>query len=86
LTDTKEGADNVVANIKAKVTAIVEKVVKESTTLVDKCKSIDPATAKKVAAGVLGAWGVVAGGGWLAGNVAGAGKETVVAATATKRK
>lgn len=82
--ETKEtSTDNDVVRIKSKISTFVEKIVSESSGIVDKCKSMDPATAKKVAAGLFGAWGVAAGAGWLAGS---AGKESVIATAAKVEK
>jgi len=41
------------------------------TKLVDKTKEITPAQMKKVAAGVLGVWGVASGAGWAMNQFSG---------------
>jgi len=50
--------------------SIVEKIVSKSKKLVDRVKSVSKKDAKKIAAGVVGIWGVSVGVGWLAQQAA----------------
>ena len=67
--DAKEDAENAMVKIKSKATDLIKTVSSETKGLVDKAKNISPSDAKKIAAGVLGVWGVSVGAGWLAQNI-----------------
>lgn len=65
----QEKGESKIAVIKDKINGIVEKVVAKSKTLVEKAKSIRKNDAKKIAAAVIGAWGLSVAVGYLANNI-----------------
>jgi phosphoribosylpyrophosphate synthetase len=65
----EEQVEEAAASGKGKVAGLVDKVVSEAKSLVNRVKSMNKADAKKVAAAALGVWGVSVGVGWLAQTV-----------------
>jgi DNA anti-recombination protein RmuC len=65
----EEHVEKVVASTKEVSGGLVDKVVSEAKSLVNRIKSMNKADAKKVAAAALGVWGVSVGVGWLAQTV-----------------
>ena len=59
-------ASELVSATKDKIGCVVDKVVTKSKALVDRVKGMSKQDAKKVAAAVVGVWGVSVGVGWLA--------------------
>jgi colicin import membrane protein len=68
--ETKEAAESALSNLKDKLVTL-KKTVSEKTSLVTEKikKNVSPSHAKKIAAGVLGVWGVSVGAGWVAQNI-----------------
>lgn len=71
---------SMISNVKGQIASLMSKVTKPGKGLVDKIKSVEKKDAKKVAAGLLGAWGVSLGAGWVkrngaAGDVANKGRK-----------
>lgn len=77
-----KASSSLLTSVKSKITGAVDQVVDKSKKVLDRCKSMDKADVKKVAAAVVGVWGVAVGvgyltqpGGVMAAVVGGAGKK-----------
>ena len=65
--EAKKDAASVISTLKDKLFGVKDTVT--SSGIVKRVKDISPSDAKKIAAGVLGVWGVSVGAGWLAQNI-----------------
>jgi sorbitol-specific phosphotransferase system component IIBC len=65
----EEAVESALSSLKEKVSAVMNTVKNKSNLVVDKIKNVSPSDAKKIAAGVLGVWGVSVGAGWVAQNI-----------------
>jgi vacuolar-type H+-ATPase subunit E/Vma4 len=79
---TTANGGGVLGKVKTSLTSVVDKAVSQSKALVKRAKAMDKSDVKKVAAAVVGIWGVAVGIGYVT-NQAGAGG-TVAAATGRK--
>ena len=68
--EPEPAVEEVVAAGKSKFSELVDTVVDKSKSLLDKVKSISKKDAKKIAAGVVGIWGVSVGVGYLTNQAA----------------
>ena len=64
-TSTVNAAKSLLGNMKTKVTSAVDRIVAESQNVVERCKKMNKADVKKVAAAAVGIWGVAVGVGYL---------------------
>jgi hypothetical protein len=62
---TVKAAKSLVDNIKTKVSSAVDRVLTESKNVIERCKKMNKADVKKVAAAAVGIWGVAVGVGYL---------------------
>jgi phage-related protein len=67
--ETKNAAASALSSLKDKLVTVKENVSKKTSLVTDKIKNVSPSHAKKIAAGVLGVWGVSVGAGWVAQNI-----------------
>ena len=62
---TAKATKSLVDNIKTKVSSAVDRIVTESKNVIERCKKMNKADVKKVAAAAVGIWGVAVGVGYL---------------------
>jgi hypothetical protein len=62
---TVKAAKSLVDSIKTKVSSAVDRIVAESKSVMERCKKMNKADVKKVAAAAVGIWGVAVGVGYL---------------------
>jgi ATP-dependent Zn protease len=77
--EAKEETDSALSNLKDKLVALQKKLMEHKCLIADKVKNVSPSQAKKIAAGVLGVWGVSVGAGWVAQNINNKAPEEVAA-------
>lgn len=78
--ETTESSNSPMETIKEKASSALSGLKEKVDSLVEKVKSVDKATLKKVAVGAVGVWGVSVAVGWLAN------KGSTAGATATPEK